>query len=50
MPSPKRRADTENGARVAGKTAVIRENAGTRARVEIREERRERAREDGAVK
>lgn len=43
MPSPKRRADTEKATRVAGNA---RENEGRHARAGMREERRERARED----
>jgi hypothetical protein len=49
VPSPKRRADTEKAARVAGNARENEESAGTRARVEIRDERRERAREDVAA-
>jgi hypothetical protein len=49
VPSPKRRADTENEARVAGMAVEREEKAGTRARAELRDERRDRAREDGAA-
>lgn len=49
MPSPKRRAETEKEALVAGTTALIREDGGTRMRAERRDERKERAREDGAA-
>lgn len=49
MPSPKRRADTEKAARVAGNAHENEERAGTRARAGMRDERRERAREDVAA-
>ena len=49
VPSPKRRADTEKAARVAGNARENEENAGTRARAERREERRESVREEVAA-
>lgn len=49
VPSPKRRADTEKAARVAGNVRENEESADTRARAGIRDERRERAREDVAT-
>lgn len=49
VPSPKRRADTEKAARVAGNARENEESAGTRARAGIKDERRERAREDVAA-
>src|SRR6266851_8484179 len=49
VPSPKRRTDAEKEARVAGTAAENGENAGTCARAEMRDERRERAREEGAA-
>ena len=49
VPSPKRRAETEKAARVAGNVRENEESAGTRARAGMREERSERAREDVAA-
>jgi DUF1009 family protein len=42
VPSPKQRTDTKKDARAAGKATVEREeNAGTRGRAEMKNERRE---------
>lgn len=49
VPSPKRRADTEKAARVAGNAHENEESVGMRARAGIKDERRERAREDVAA-